>query len=127
MWPVAFKILVTGSRTLTQEHAPLVYQALNNLAGDKLPVLIIHGNANGADAIADAWAVECMYALPVRVPADWNNYGARAGTSRNEMMLELKPDHVLAFPVQGLPNKGTNHMIAIAHKAEVPVTVVEVH
>jgi ABC-type Fe3+-hydroxamate transport system substrate-binding protein len=77
---------------------------------------VIHGAAQGADRLAGVWArwnniKESPY------PADWKQYGSRAGYVRNTEMLEKgKPDMVIAFK----GGKGTNMMVELAEKANVP-------
>lgn len=51
------------------------------------------------------------------VPADWNKEGKSAGAIRNQHMLDMKPDGVVAFP----GGAGTSHMIKIAKEAAIPV------
>jgi predicted Rossmann-fold nucleotide-binding protein len=47
----------------------------------------------------------------------WDNFGSRAGAMRNENMLLLAPDLVVAFP--GGP--GTAHMVRIAKRNKIRV------
>ncbi len=76
----------------------------NQLPGD---ILIIHGGAKGADRIADEWAV-VNWTLLEEYKADWDTHGKAAGAIRNrQMIIEGKPDVVLAFP--GGP--GTANMV----------------
>lgn len=78
--------------------------------------LLVEGGAEGADALAGAWAT--ARGVPVNVyHADWDAYGTNAGPIRNRKMLEVKPDLVLAFP--GGP--GTRDMCRAARKAGVVV------
>jgi hypothetical protein len=79
--------------------------------------VIISGGATGADSIAVDWAV--IHWVPREVyKADWERHGKAAGPIRNKRMLvEGKPDMVLAFP--GGP--GTANMVDQALKAGVPV------
>lgn len=77
---------------------------------------IIEGDAWGADSMAGSWGNS--HNIPVIVvPANWNEEGRSAGLRRNQRMLDLKPDGVVAFP----GGRGTAHMISIAKKAGVPV------
>lgn len=79
--------------------------------------MIIHGDANGADNCAGAWA-RVNGAKEWPFPADWNQYGKSAGPIRNEEMLkEGHPDLVVAFP----GGTGTKNMIWLAEKYAVPV------
>jgi len=81
-----------------------------------LDIEIIAGGASGADACAIDWAVVswCNF---YEVPAKWELYGRKAGFLRNEEMLLLAPDYVIAFP----GGNGTAHMVKIAKKAGIPV------
>jgi hypothetical protein len=73
---------------------------------------------------ADCWAREWAHGQTpaqevtlVSVPADWEKWGTAAGPKRNQMMLDQKPDIVLAFP----GGRGTADMIARAEQAGVEV------
>jgi hypothetical protein len=81
------------------------------------PVTIIQGGARGADKLAREWAddraVEC-----ITFAAEWDRDGTMAGPIRNQRMLvEGKPDMVLAFP----GGNGTANMIRKAQAARVLV------
>lgn len=80
-------------------------------------LFLIHGAARGADLLAEKWA-QLNYIPYQEYPADWAQYGKRAGYLRNVQMLEEgKPDLVIAFP----GGAGTNMMINLAKNAGVPV------
>lgn len=87
--------------------------------GNCLPcdITIRHGGANGADLVADSWAVTNW--LPVQeVKAQWDKYGKSAGYRRNARMLEPPaPDLVVAFP----GGRGTANMVMLAKRAGIPV------
>ena len=83
--------------------------------------MLIHGNAHGADMIADAWA--CRRGVP-REPyglpqGEWDELGKKAGPLRNQQMLDDgKPDIVVAtFP----GGAGTKDMVRRAAKAGVAI------
>ena len=58
----------------------------------------------------------------VLIPAKWKLHGKAAGPIRNQLMLvEHKPDMVLAFP----GGKGTANMIKIARWNGVPIVDLE--
>lgn len=78
---------------------------------------IAHGDAGGADALADRWARES--GVPITTfPADWNALGRAAGPIRNQRMLdEFRPDLVVAFP----GGRGTYDMVTRARSAGVLV------
>jgi len=118
------KILVCGGRESNQQMCNQVWCTLDdhltaaNNAGQKM--VIITGGATGADSYANDWA----YAndVPCKVfRADWKKHGRAAGPIRNkQMIVEGKPDLVLAFP----GGKGTANMVKQAqeHGIEVEVT-----
>ena len=111
------RVQVTGGREYNVVSA--VRLALSTLS----PIEIIHGAARGADTLAGQYGT----AVGIKVttyPADWNQYGKAAGVIRNEqMLLESKPDVVLAFN----GNSGTSHMKTTAHKHGYPVMVSDDH
>eukprot|EP00873_Tetraselmis_striata_P020744 jgi/Tetstr1/441008/TSEL_029276.t1 len=84
---------------------------------------IIHGDATGADALADRWARAHgidVAAYPV-TDEDWETFGTFAGPRRNKAMLIEQPDVLVAFPTPGAKNKGTKSMMRIARAAGVQV------
>lgn len=84
---------------------------------------IIHGAARGADTMAGDYGYASK--IPVRTfPADWDQYGKRAGPIRNHQMLAEKPDLVVGFI--GPNSRGTKHMLDIAKKAGIKVHEVNV-
>ena len=81
------------------------------------PDIIIHGCARGADRLAGKWA-RTRNKKEIRFPADWQRYRKAAGPIRNkEMLMQGKPDIVIAFP----GGKGTEHMIRLSIKNNVKV------
>ncbi|MDA8301927.1 MAG: DUF2493 domain-containing protein [Actinomycetota bacterium] len=110
------KVLVCGGRDFA-DYGWLaeVLDKLWQEAGGEL--LVMHGGACGADALAGSWAMS--HKLPRLVfRAEWERYGRRAGPLRNQRMLdEARPDLVVAFP----GGRGTADMVARALRAGVPV------
>lgn len=109
------KVLVCGGRDYPDKSN--VFQTLDCYHKTSQIELLIHGDAPGADSIADEWA-EFREVPCAAYPADWKKHGKAAGPIRNAQMLrEEKPDLVLAFP----GGRGTANMISLAKKAGVPV------
>jgi hypothetical protein len=116
------RILICGSRTWADYPAVVRVVAAFRTAR---PV-IIHGGADGADSMAARAAA--LYDLPCEAypvsDEEWRRYGKAAGPRRNERMLnEGSPHIVIAFRAGG-ESRGTDHMIATARRAGVPVWVV---
>ncbi len=109
------KVLVCGGRHYRDAIA--LFDTLDYL--DQLNITeVIHGAAQGADALAAAWAVkQGARVLHTPCPADWRHYGKPAGMIRNRGMLALEPDMVVAFP----GGKGTANMVAVSREAGVLV------
>lgn len=92
------RILVTGSRRW--DDLPRLAFFLGEAIGVlsmKDEIVVVHGHCpTGADAMADALCRR--YDIPVeRHPADWPQYGRRAGFIRNDEMVKAGADVCLAF------------------------------
>jgi hypothetical protein len=113
------RLLVCGGREFNDFAA--VSDELTWLSGSHSIDVVIHGGARGADTLAGEWAK--LNRIPIQVyRADWGKHGKAAGPLRNKQMLvEGKPDMVLAFP----GGRGTANMIAQAREAGVTVEEVE--
>lgn len=112
------RVLVCGGRDF--ENFTAVDNRLEKL--DREGLVIIHGDAKGADTLAGDWA-HMNYISCWKFPANWPKYPKAAGPIRNKQMLdEGKPDLVIAFP----GSKGTAHMIKIAKEAGIPVEMIEI-
>ena len=106
--------LVCGGRTFSDRD--YMFSALDELRVLCQPIKLIHGAARGADRMADAWAAS--RGVPaLAMPAQWDRYGRRAGSLRNEQMLLEQPDLVIAFT----GGVGTAHMVRIARRDGYPV------
>ncbi|MEV4181654.1 SLOG family protein [Streptosporangium canum] len=128
--PRPFRILVTGSRTWTDEL--VLGEALMNALPDVIEscgeYVIVHGACpRGADLMASrfceneaGWLDNAGAALiEERHPADWDRLGKRAGFVRNAEMVALGADVCLAFIVDG--SRGASHTADLAEKAGIPV------
>lgn len=103
-------IMITGSRDFID--AECIYDALR-LYKWKSP-LVVHGAQRGADRHADKQAKRLgMRTLPF--PPDQKKPSPERYHERNDKMLALKPDIVLAFRRIGAENRGTDSVI---YKAE---------
>ena len=95
------------------------------------PLTIVEGGARGADRCAGRWAARMRTQGVgwVRVRAEWERYGKRAGPIRNQAMLDYllqgramgQTVGVLAFHDALGTSKGTWDMVNRAQKAGVPV------
>lgn len=118
-----FRILVCGGREYGSEDGQLdrlrrtLDAALEAARSAGKMAVIIHGNARGADLLADQYAREKSLRV-IPFPADWDLHGRRAGPIRNKKMLtESQPHVIIAFK----GGSGTAHMMKIGREAGVPV------
>jgi SLOG family YspA-like protein len=113
------RILVCGGRDY--KDVKTLNHVLNGYFGPNGITLMIAGGAPGADRLAVEWARS--KGIPFReFAANWTLHGKAAGPLRNERMLvEGKPDIVIAFP----GGKGTVNMVAQARAAGVKVLTVD--
>lgn len=110
----AKRVLVCGSRDYTDENK--IAGVMLNLS---IGTTIIEGGAKGADTIARSFAVRWGLDFE-EYPANWKKYGKAAGPIRNkQMLIEGKPDLVLAFYSAKKKSKGTKNMVEQAEKAGV--------
>ena len=123
------RVLVCGGRDYGTRMTEEGYVVKNQFEIDRLnavldallaefeSLVIIQGEAKGADSLARDWAYRNRV-MTLSFPADWKQYGKSAGYQRNTQMLEEgKPDLVVAFP----GGRGTEMMCEIATKAGVEV------
>jgi hypothetical protein len=86
--------------------------------------VVIHGGADGADAIAGRAAQERGLEVVV-FKAAWGKYGKAAGPIRNAQMIsEGHPTQARGYR-RGLKSPGTDGMARLLRRAGIPVTVVE--
>lgn len=82
---------------------------------------VVCGKAPGIDTYGEVWAA--AHGVPVKpFPADWGQFGKRAGFMRNEQMGEY--GEALIAITNGSP--GTAHMIRTARAKKMPVIVIEI-
>ena len=78
--------------------------------------MVIEGGARGADRLARLWA-RARGIHVATVDALWDYYDNGAGPIRNQAMLQLRPDVVVAFP----GGTGTADMVKRAKAAGIQV------
>lgn len=118
-----YRVLVTGSRDWTDlaavDRSLDVFQSRAATEGSRL--VVVHGAARGADAIAERWALRNGVAVE-RHPARWRPggvYNPQAGLVRNREMVKAGADVCLAFIRSG--SRGASHCARLAEEAGIPV------
>lgn len=119
------KILICGGRDFDDWglFTRTMIDVLNQRTSATNKPIFISGGARGADQfirdMAKAWGLPCEVYM-----ADWNKHGKKAGSIRNQQMLdEGKPDLVIAFPTP--KSIGTWDMVRRAQKANIEIIIVE--
>lgn len=127
------RIIVCGSRDWNEYNE--IYAFLRQFRGFgagpttvRPPVVIIHGDARGADRLAGAAAKRLGMQVEVH-PADWTGRGRAAGHERNRLMLALGADLVVAFKHDFNPRMdrgGTENMVRIAMEGGIRTIVLPI-
>lgn len=136
------RVLVTGSRKWDRPDA--IWGSLDILAREladagETELTVVHGACfpkrrgedgkfplESADYLADLWCRRDDHPLKVRAerhPAKWRQLGKRAGHVRNELMVSLGADLVLAFLRDD--SAGTTGCIELAERAGLTPHVVD--
>jgi hypothetical protein len=112
------KIAIIGSRNFTN------YKLLQEILEQYQPkiTLVVSGAAKGADSLGEKWALENNIQTLI-FPADWNQYGKRAGFIRNEDIIK-NCDCCVAF--WDGESKGTKHSLSLCKKYNKPVKIVQI-
>jgi hypothetical protein len=140
-----FRVLITGSREFSDyETVRLeIGHVLTELMAGHGPspsMVVVHGAARGADTLAERaarefrlptephaarWAAPCRGTCPAkshrRTGRTGDTYCPAAGNYRNEEMVRLGADLVLAFFKAGAANLGTADCVRQAERAGIPV------
>jgi homoserine dehydrogenase len=121
------RYLFTGSRKWQDSYiVDLIVCGLAQWAREhREPVKVIHGAARGLDTLAGASAKRMGISVS-EWPANWKEFGKRAGPIRNsEMLEEADPKVVFAFVDDDIStSKGTKDMCRKALKKGLPVYLI---
>src|SRR5579885_1237948 len=88
---------------------------------------LITGGCRGVDTFAAQWSLDTNVPCTI-FSTEGSKYGKAAGPIRNrQMLIEGKPNFVLAFHPNLAQSKGTLNMVSQAKKAGVPALGVNAH
>ena len=116
------RVIICGSRNWKEEKALPEYRIETYIKTLPPNSGVIHGDAPGADTIADRIAREQGHTV-IKVKANWDLYGDAAGPIRNQEMLDRGVDEVVAFHEDLANSTGTKDMVQRARKAWIPVEI----
>lgn len=111
---MSLRVCVCGGRYYT--HKDRVWTLLDIIRQTDKDIIIICGGAKGADSLAWDWALDRGVRHEIYV-AEWKKHGRSAGPIRNQKMLDLGIDLLIAMP----GGVGTEHMVKICKKKDVRV------
>lgn len=116
-------ILICGSRNFHD------YDFLENKCNlllskikKKSDIKIISGGAKGVDSLAKIYADNNSFEF-AEYPANWKEYGKKAGYLRNKEMVE-KCTHCIAF--WNGESKGTKHSINLTKSMNKPLRIMKI-
>ena len=112
------KLIIAGGRDFSDYE--LLCKEVDKITAGKPAVEIVSGGAKGADRLGEHYAIDKNLQVK-RFPADWDLYGKAAGFKRNAEMAQYA-DHCICF--WDGKSKGTGHMIDLAKRANLSITVV---
>jgi len=115
------KIIVAGSRTITDwfEVNRTILFGLTELVDlkDFNDIEIVSGRARGIDILGERYAKENNLKLKL-FPADWDQYGKRAGYLRNKQMAEYADALILIWDGK---SRGSQMMLELAKQYKLKI------
>lgn len=121
------KLIIAGSRgfndykLLKEECSNFIWRH----STEDEAVEIVCGMAKGADLLGKRFAEERKYNV-IRMPAEWDKYGKKAGVLRNADMARIAT-HCICFRIDGAMSKGTTHMITLAKEYGLVLRAVDIN
>lgn len=116
-----FRVIIAGSRDF--DNYDLLKSKMDNLLRYKNDgICVVCGEARGADTLGRRYAEERGYTI-LSFPANWYEYGKKAGYLRNIEMAE-NADALVAF--WNGESRGTKHMIDTANKYGLQIRIIKV-
>lgn len=112
---MGYKLIVAGGRTFNDYE--FLKQSIDELQLTNLE--IVSGKARGADSLGERYARERGLVIH-EFPAEWSTYGKSAGYRRNADMANFANGCICFWDEK---SKGTKHMIDLAMKKELDLTI----
>lgn len=114
MIPPGTRIAFSGG-TECQDTAR-IWAVLDKALARYPDMVLMHGNAKGADKVASLWA-DNRKVTQIAFEPDWKKDGKACVFKRNDRMLEAQPAHLIAFDGTGI----TANIVDKAKKLRIPV------
>ena len=113
------RVIIAGGRDF--DDFDLLSKKCDSILRNQDNVVVISGNAKGADELGEKYARSKNYNILI-FKADWEKLGKSAGPIRNRRMAE-EADALIAF--WDGKSKGTKHMIDTANNLKLKVRVIK--
>ena len=107
-------IALAGGKDLPDPK--IVWAELDRALEQNPDMVLVHGDAPGIEKAGAQWA-EARNVKQVPFPPDWDAHGKAAPFRRNEEILKLPLDRLIAFPGSGI----TGNLVDGGRKAGIPV------
>jgi hypothetical protein len=118
------RVIVCGGRDFQDKD--FCFRKLDEIISPLKNIEIVSGNAKGADAFGEEYALKKGLKLSV-FKADWKKYGRAAGPIRNrEMYHYALEDHPMIIAFWDGVSKGTKNMIDVASKNGADIHIVKI-
>lgn len=114
MIPPGTRIAFTGGTKY--QNTDKIWAVLDKALARYPDMVLLHGNAPGADTVAKLWANSRKVTQKAFDP-EWKKYGNACVFKRNDEMLAAEPMHLIAFPGTGI----TDNMVDKAKKLGIKV------
>lgn len=118
------RVLFSGNRKFDDDR--VVIAMLDRLvarAGGPPHVTVVHGGSGSLDWMVDVLARHIGMKVEIH-RADWQRHGRAAGPIRNQEMVDLGADLLVAYPLP--EGRGTQDCIERGVKAGIPTLVYDV-
>lgn len=118
-----YRVIIAGSRSCSEDCTKLkdkINKIMFNM--DPYDTEIVSGTCKGGDILGENYAKDNGIDI-VQFPADWKQYGKKAGYLRNEQMAEYGT-HLIAL-WDGNSN-GTKNMIKQAKEKGLPTRIIKI-
>ena len=112
--PQGTLVAIAGGKNVADPAA--VIAKLDQTRAKYADIVLVHGGGPGVEKIAASWAERAGVDQVVCKP-DWDRHGRAAPFRRNEELLNLLPQGVLAFPGSGI----TENLVDRARQLGIPV------
>ena len=108
--PEGTLVAITGGKEVRDADA--IFRRLDKAKAKYDDLILVHGGGPGVERIAAQWA-DTNGVHQVVCKPDWNAHGRAAPFRRNDVLLNLLPKGVIAFPGSGITDNLVDKAVAL--------------